>query len=122
MVAWPATLPQEQFVGLAEQRQDARLRTQMDQGPPKMRRRFTAAVKRFTVPIVLTGAQKQAFDVFYATTLQAGVLPFDWEDPTTDITVSMRFADDVPQFVLARGGAAGGDRVWTGSLGLEILP
>lgn len=121
MVAWPTTLPQEAFVGLTEQRQDARLRTQMDKGPPKMRRRFTAAVRRVTVPLVLSGAEKQAFDTFYITTLQEGSLPFDWRDPVTDATISFRFAESPPQWSVMAGGVPN-SRLWSGTLDLEILP
>lgn len=120
MVAWPAALPQKQFIGTVEQHQDARLRTDMDTGPAKVRRRFTAALKRVSVPIVMTGAERKVFDQFYITTLQEGSLPFDWEDPTTDEVKSYTFVS-VPTWQLNLGGLWDGDRIWATTLELERL-
>lgn len=120
MAVWPASLPQKQFTGLTDQRQDARVRTEMDAGLPKMRRRFTAALRTVTTRLVLTGTQRQTFDTFYITTLSEGVDPFDWEDPVTDATVSFRFIEP-PQWSLIVGGSTS-DRLWEATLSLELLP
>lgn len=85
-----------------------------------MRRRFTAASRFFSVPIVLDGQQRQDFDTFYITTLKEGVLSFDWEDPVTDVTVSFRFRSP-PEFELVTGGTTT-TRIWRGVIALEILP
>lgn len=55
------------------------VRTSMDAGRAKMRRRFTAVCDSATYQIVVTEAQLQTLEDFVDITLQ-GVLPFDWED------------------------------------------
>lgn len=120
MTTWPATLPQNQFLGMTEQDDDAVLRTPMDAGPPSRRNRFTAITRGVRTPIVVTGAQKQVFDTFYRDTLRNGSLAFDWEDPTTDVTLSFAFRGP-PQWALIRGGTPD-NRVWETTLDLEIQP
>lgn len=119
-LVWPPSLPQEQFLGLTEQEQDARLRTQMDAGPAIMRRRFTATVRDFTIPILLNGTQRQTLDTFYITTLLEGVLAFEWVDPVDDTTVSFRFVEPIRFTPIAGGTPA--DRLWEGTMSLEIVP
>ena len=121
MVAWPASLPQEQFLDTSYKRRDVRLRTQTDTGPGKVRRKFTAAAADVVVPLVVNGAQRQAFDDFYETTLQEGSLPFDWEDPVTDAMVVFRFKPPVPEWEMVLGGLTG-LRLWRAVLNLEIVP
>ena len=121
MSIWPDVLPQEQFLHLTDKRQDARVRTQNDAGPTKMRRRFTAATRDVTVPIVMCGAQRVVFDAFYVFTLQEGTLAFDWEDPVTDTVVSFRFRPPPPSWELVLGGAPDA-RLWQTMLNLEVVP
>ena len=68
------------------------------------------------------GGQRAAFDSFYITDLQEGALPFDWEDPATDQTVSFRARQGTPRLTLAEGGGSDGSRRWEGSWELEVLP
>ena len=119
MAVWPASLPQ-QLVGTGDQDQDAVLRTPMDAGPPTQRNRFSAIVRNLTVPMILTGTQRQTFDTFFRTELKNGSLRFDWEDPVTDATVTMRFLKP-PKWKMSRGGNPA-TRVFRGSLDLEIQP
>ena len=121
MTAWPATLPQNQFVGLTEQDADAVLRTDMDAGPPSRRNKYTAHVMDVSVPIVLTGAQKKVFDTFYRVTLRNGSLSFTWDSPTDDSAVSYAFKGPV-RWTLIRGGADSDRRVWRGQMELEKQP
>lgn len=120
MTVWPGTLPQNQFIGLTEVDVDAVLRTQMDSGPPSRRNRFAASMRFVRTPIILTGSQKQTFDTFFRTTLKNGSLAFDWEDPTTDATVSFAFRGP-PQWGLVTGGDVN-SRKWSAILNLEIQP
>ena len=55
---WPPSLPQNQFIGVADTRDKGAVRTTMDAGPAKMRRRFSAVVRAISCPIMLTAAQK----------------------------------------------------------------
>lgn len=120
MPSWPASLPQTQFLNMTEQRQDARVRTAMDAGPAKMRRRFTTAISTIVAPIVLDGSQRQAFDTFWITTLQEGALKFSWSDPVTDTNLNFRFVSP-PTWTLDTGGTTG-TRLWRAQLHLEIVP
>lgn len=115
MATWPAGLPQKQFSGLVEKRQNVQLRSTMDTGAPKKRKRFTAALRNFNIPIVFSMAEKVIFSAFYIDTLGEGVLSFDWTDPDDDsTTISFGFTDSPS---LNKNGGT-----WTGSLPLEIIP
>lgn len=118
MVAYPASLP-DPFVGLTDARLPAVARTEMDAGPPKVRRRFTAAVRNFEVPYVLTGSERATFETFFVTTLKEGSLEFDWIDPLDLSTLTMRFREP-PAWTLRAGG--GSAAIWQTSLAIEVLP
>lgn len=92
MAAWPGSLPQLSLLaGALETVQDGTIRTEMDAGPAKRRRRYTAVVRRFTVPLVLTTDQVATLETFYDSTLQGGVDAFDWTHPRTGAAVSLAF-------------------------------
>lgn len=118
---WPATLPQSQFLGLTYQAVDGRVRTAMDAGPAKMRRRFTGVPKNVDVPILLTGTQLATFNTFFHTTLAEGVLSFNWDSPIDDSSVKFRFRAPVA-WRLETGDSAPGNRLWSGTMQLEIMP
>ena len=94
---------------------DMVVRTEMDAGPAKLRRRFTAAVRPLKGRIEITRAQAATLETFYVTTLAGGALPFDWTSPRTLETVSMRFVSP-PRVGILKG------TVWFADLDLEILP
>ena len=121
MATWPATLPQAQFVGLADLKTSGMLRTQMDIGPAKSRRRFTATVRNVDVPIIVDNDHRETFDSFFDGTIGDGSLPFDWTDPVTDNVVSFRFRN-APSFRLLRGDPGRSKRHHIATLQLEILP
>jgi len=120
MVAWPAALPQEQFLGLTDQRQSATIRSSITVGEPHLRKMFTAVTRKFSIPITLSGAQRQTFDAFWIDDLVEGVLEFDWEDPVDDVTVPLRFTGETNWQLISGGSVT--TRVWNGVLQLEILP
>src|SRR5690349_19617523 len=77
---WPGTLPAAWGNDAERVREDSNvLRTQMDAGPAKMRRRSTADVIATPFSFLVTTAQKEALDTFYVTTCSR-TLPFDWTD------------------------------------------
>lgn len=120
MAAWPATLPQAFFVGVSETKNNNLLRTKMDSGPDKVRRRFTAVGKKVVTPIILTGTEKQIFDTFFETTIKDGSLSFAWKDPTDDSTKNFRITKP-PKFVCVKPGTIE-TREWRATLAMEILP
>lgn len=119
--SWPNDLPQKQFLDIKDKRQKGTIRTEMDTGPKKVRKRFSAAVRRVSVKMILDGDQKNSFDDFFIDTLDEGAKKFDWEDPSDDTTVEMRFIS-YPGFKQKKGAKNISDRVWEGTLKLEILP
>ena len=113
--AWPATLPSDVLQGYVEGGGKSLLRTTMDAGPAKQRRRFTAVARPFQVTIELTRAQVAAFDSFVTTTLQGASLPFDWTHPRKGTAVTFRFTEE-PDMRHHVG------ELWRVPLKLEILP
>jgi hypothetical protein len=119
---WPSSLPQEQFFPVTQTRKDARVRTEMEAGPPKMRRRTTATVEPVTLTLRFEGDEKKIFDDFYKNTIEEGTLRFEWTNPTTRNTVDFRVgADGYPNFEIQRGGSSDGT-LWVGEWSLEIMP
>lgn len=118
--AWPGTLPQFKLTGIADQRQAAKLRSSVDVGPAIVRRRFTAAVRNVSVPMIFTNDQRIAFEDFYINDLGEGVSRFTWTDPLSGSTVLFRFREEAgPAWTSTDGGEVG---KWTVTLNLEILP
>lgn len=92
MATWPAGLPQTPDTqGQVEKPADLLLRTQMDAGPAKVRRRYTAGVRPFNCTFFMTKAQVATLETFYVTTLTGGADAFDWAHPRTGVTESWRF-------------------------------
>ena len=84
MAVWPASLQQSFPLETLEVAGDVRLRTEMDVGTAKLRRRSSGVIRRYQIPadrFIFTNAQKATLETFYETTLAGGTLPFDWTDP-----------------------------------------
>lgn len=116
--AWPTTLPNIQYPspdsGYSRAPQNQALRTSMDAGPPKMRRRFSAGVTPVSINIEMTGAQVAALETFYTTTL--GVVGvFDWINHLTRTPATYRFVEPPAYAPLFADW-------WRVSLKLEQLP
>jgi hypothetical protein len=63
-ITWPESLPQSPLVdGLQETLPDNLLRTKMEQGPPKLRRRGTDAPAQMTAHFLLSAAQCAVLEV-----------------------------------------------------------
>lgn len=90
-IVWPASLPNLPQLGWGEKKLENRIRSETDTGPAKVRRRFTRAVRRVSLPLVLTTAQAATLDDFHTNTLSDGVLRFDYVHPRTGLTHSFRF-------------------------------
>ncbi|MBK8909231.1 MAG: hypothetical protein IPM60_15525 [Rhodospirillales bacterium] len=114
---WPYSLPQRPLAqGFNEQARETAIRTQMEAGPPKVRRRFTAGIRTMGMQLRLTADQVATLDAFYDTTVAGGTLPFDWVHPRTGVAATYRFVEPPFYQPVARG------RVWTGTLKLEVMP
>ena len=92
MPAWPAGLPQ--FVlrnGYEEGFKDLALRSQMDSGATKRRKRFTDGPEPNMFPIELTDAELDIFKTFLYDTIAGGALSFTKEHPRTLVTETFAF-------------------------------
>ncbi|MCX8003362.1 MAG: hypothetical protein N2688_00140 [Burkholderiaceae bacterium] len=115
-IVWPVGLPQRMnAAGFTETLPDLALRTGMDAGPRKMRRRFTAGPTAIEGTVTLRGSQPALLETFYRETTAGGTLPFDWTHPRTGALKAFRFTAP-PAFVPVAGD------VWRASLKLEVLP
>jgi hypothetical protein len=104
MTSWPSDIPQSPLVsGFSETFPNVVVRTSMDQGPAKVRRRFTAAERPFKCSMILTAAQATSFDTFFTTTMEGGALTFTWVHPRTLEAGTFRFVGQ-PTFTAIDGG------------------
>lgn len=87
------------------------IRSDMDVGPAKIRRRTTAAVRNVEFPVYLTDEQLEIFDNFY---LENDTIAFDFIHPRTKKKVRARFVEP-PTYDL-------NETIWEFTVKLEILP
>lgn len=110
MATWPSTLVINKD-GFSESPADRVMRSNMDIGPQKIRRRTTASVKSVEFKMLLTTAQVLILDdFFYANDSSA----FDFVHPRTGLTVRARFKEP-PNY-------ASNETLFAVSIKLEILP
>ncbi|MCL2808628.1 MAG: hypothetical protein FWD24_01040 [Treponema sp.] len=94
-ITWPQTLPLTlRMEGLSAKRNSAVIRTTMDAGPRKTRRRYTASVKIYTGTMFLDAAGRSELEQFYTTALADGVLRFNFTDPQTLEFAEFRFTEN----------------------------
>ena len=115
MATWPATLPYPALNTLKETPPNNAIRTQMDKGPDKVRRRTTANVRPLSFTLKLTPVQLETLDTFYVTTTASGVDEFDYTHPRTGDSVTARFVSP-PDYAESEG------VIYNCSVSLEILP
>lgn len=115
MSTWPATLPQRPLVdGWSEAFADTGIRTSMDVGPAKTRRRTSAGEKKYEVSFYMTSAQVDILETFYSTNLASGTIEFTWNHPRTGNSESWRFTG--PPETISKGIG------YIASFGLEQMP
>jgi hypothetical protein len=94
-IYWPEYLPTELLEdGLNKQPQSNVIRTAMDAGPKKARRRYTARTVKYSGKQVFDMAEMAVFEQFYHTVIADGVLRFNFIDPVTGETAEFRFTED----------------------------
>jgi len=94
-ITWPELLPSTLLInGLSKQPQTSVIRTSMDAGPKKARRRYTARAVKFSGRMIFEPAELAVFEQFFHTVLADGVLRFNFTDPTTLEAAEFRFAAD----------------------------
>ena len=131
MPVWPTanSMPQVLPIETEESAESNLIRTDMDWGPRKVRRRFTAITRYLDPPadrFVLTDAQKATLIVFYDTTLAHGSLSFTWgsSGPVPefdgDTITEFRF-EERPEVTNIVPGIAS-NRLYRVAMKLEVLP
>lgn len=91
---WPATLPAAPDAnGFQILYPQNVVRSAMDAGPIKQRRRVAWARQLMVAPFVLTMAQLADFQTFYATTTKSGTLVFEWTDPIRSVLGEYRIVE-----------------------------
>lgn len=122
MPDWPVSLPQSLPLNVQETSVDGRIRSEMDAGQPKVRRRYTAEVKHYQIDgsrFVLDEAQRDDLEDFYITTLKLGTLQFTWDEPWSGAGArTFRFVER-PQYTVI---TAGPSRKFSTAFSLEELP
>jgi len=78
---WPRVLPGPQRDGYIVELQDTLLRSAMDAGPGKVRRRFTTGSAYVSTTWLFTRQQLDWFHIFYTDGLNNGADLFLWPDP-----------------------------------------
>ena len=88
MASWPASIPAHLINTFTETPPDNVIRSNMDRGIPKLRKRSTANVRPISFSMILTPAQVVTLDAFYAAN---AALEFDYTHPRTRAAVKARF-------------------------------
>ncbi len=114
MPVWPSTFC-PLLNTLQESPPENTIRSTMDKGPAKVRRRTTANIRPLSFRLFLKPAQLQVLEAFYSEDTYSGVDAFDFIHPRTKEAVSARFAQ--PPSWQERSGIG-----YEVSVSLEILP
>ena len=120
MPNWPEFMPAPVYDDIAIGAPvGAVIRTDMDAGPAKQRRRFTAAPRPVTLAFEpISAANIAAFETFYADELAHGALDFHMQHPITDAVQRFRFvASEEPWGIRPVGKDA-----YRLDVNLELLP
>ena len=117
-IPWLASLPQKvNTEGFSFKAGDTVIRSDVDVGPQKVRRRFTAPIDAYTVSMDMTPDQMNDFREFYNVNLNGGVTEFEFTNPLTLAVENFRFSD-VPTIVPVGSGGIH----WRVTMSWEKLP
>lgn len=97
MPTWPSTLPAPKVGSYKENPPKLTLRTEMEQGPAKVRKRFTAGVRMLSFTLCLTKAEVEILDDFFVDDVASGALSFDYSHPRTAVACKARITKE-PQY------------------------
>lgn len=117
MATWPATLPTFSEIlsdSYSEIFPNNVIRTEMELGPAKLRKRGTAAPQVVAGNFFMTSTQVGILRTFYEDTISYGATEFDTIHPRTSAVISAQFMGQ-PQ--IARMGDG-----WSVNVVIEVLP
>lgn len=115
MAVWPASLPAPAINSLNETPPENTIRSNMDKGPPQLRRRTTANVRPISFNLLLTPEQTEILDAFYNDDTFSGSERFNYTHPRTGAACEAIFASP-PSYTNVEG------VMYSASVSLEILP
>lgn len=99
MPAWPTELYDCILKGsLKERAANNTIRTNMDVGPAKIRRRTTANVRPLSFVLKLKSPQVDVLLDFYKDDLYSGSIEFDFVHPRTSEACTCRFTGEPPEY------------------------
>lgn len=102
-LVWPPSLPQRPTVGGYQERfAETVVRTAMDVGAAKTRRRFTSAPRQFEAIFRVNKTQADTLKLFFENTTAGGSLPFSWVHPREGSVGEFRFME-VPRISAVTG-------------------
>ena len=89
--SWPVGVPSSfEASGFGYDADSGILRTDMDSGPPKVRRRFTSVSKNMKGTIIMTQAQFQLWEYWFEDVIAFGALSFVMPDPVHGSNMTVR--------------------------------
>lgn len=120
MPIWPASLPKPVWDGIdIGAPEGAVQRTEMEHGPAKQRRRFTAAVLPVSLTFEpVTEVAYGDFESFYFTDLEHGALAFQMDHPITGAARQFRFPQTGQPWKIKPVG----DNALSLTVSLELMP
>jgi hypothetical protein len=117
---WPVGVPSTfEQDGYSFSPQNGTLRSEMDIGPAKVRRRFTATIERHSGEIVMTKAQFNTWLSWFYNTIGYGALDFNFTHPLSGSPIVARIITKEPPFSVSPDGQTQYVRV---SFEIEVLP
>ena len=121
-VSWPTTLPQHTLQDSFQYNPTSGvIRTDMEAGYPKIRRRFTATVTSYDITMVMTTAQVVIFETFFRDSLKYGTVRVNFPNPLDPNLTLAEFrwvSEGSPYQIMPRESTID----WTVSFRLERLP
>lgn len=107
-ISWPASLPSTfLYNAYTEKFGDNTIVSEMDAGPPKVRKRSNSKPDEFRGSMVMTSDQVDTLRTFWKTTCQDGSLKFDWKHPRTAEAKEAMFIPGEPPDISASVGPDG---------------
>lgn len=119
---WPPTVRAANFRGQSINYGSSLIRSGMELGPDKVRRRGTTPKTR-TLSLAwddITGDEVDDWEDFYHNTLEDGTLTFEFTDPVNDATINVRVVEPVT-WEMWLGNETASLRHFKGTLKLEIV-
>lgn len=113
---WPLTLPTYFLAkGYSENPKSQLIKSDIDVGPAKLRRRFTTDALFINGQMRMSQSQLDDLETFYLTTLLGGTLTFDLVNPINSVSRELRFIN--PYIASHIGGV-----YYDVSFQLEVMP